>query len=208
MKGGLRHWHRVSAILIGLFLILHIGNHLAGLGGQERHIAYMAWARPYYRNALVEPLLLILLAWQIASGLFMAARNWKSRRGGVAWLQVVSGLYLSFFLLIHVVAVMVGRGFLRLDTDFRFAAAGFHVSHWEYFFAPYYFLGVASLFTHVGCALYWNLPPSLANRRRLALGAPMILGCVLALAIVLSLAGAFHPVDIPPDYRATYSIKP
>jgi hypothetical protein len=59
---GVRQAHVVSALIIGAFLLAHMGNHLVGLGGQDLHIVYMAAARGLYRNVLIEPLLLMLLA--------------------------------------------------------------------------------------------------------------------------------------------------
>ena len=64
----LRTLHASSALVIGLFLLLHIANHLVGLAGREDHIAFMTAIRPLYRNLVVEPVLLFLLAFQIVSG--------------------------------------------------------------------------------------------------------------------------------------------
>jgi hypothetical protein len=89
----------------------------------------------------------------------MVVSGWRRRRGAVSWLQAGAGAYLGFFLLVHVGAVLYGRVSLSLDTNFYFAAAGFHVPPFPYFFAPYYFLGVAALFTHLGAA-YWRAKSS------------------------------------------------
>lgn len=201
----MRRWHRISAIFIGFFLVLHIGNHLAGLQGQEHHIAYMKWARGFYRNPFIEPLILILVVWQMGSGLFMFIRNLKHLEGKVAWLQAASGCYLFFFLVVHVTAVLYGRAFFHLDTDFRFAAAGLNVTPWRYFFAPYYYAAVLSVFIHIGCALYWNFPFSLIYFRGAALASTIVLGSLAGCAIVLALAGEFYPVEIPSAYLNVYS---
>jgi hypothetical protein len=190
--------------MIGLFLIVHIGNHLVGLSGQAAHQAYMTAARSIYRQPLVEAPLIVLLLWQIGSGLTMVARGWKSRKGAVAWLQALSGLYLAFFLLNHVGAVMGGRHVLGLDTDFRFAAAGFFVAPWQLFFAPYYFLALVALGAHVGCAFYWLLQSRSMAARQAALWTAVAVGAGLGLAFVLMLSGALFSVDIPAEYRATY----
>jgi hypothetical protein len=200
----LRGLHLCSALVIAAFLILHMGNHLIGLTGQQAHIAFMAAARRFYRNEYVEPLLLMLVAWQAISGVIMVVRGWKARDGKVAWLQALSGLYLAFFLLNHVGAVVAGRALFGLDTDFRFAAAGFFVPPWPLFFAPYYFLAVWCLFIHVGCALFWHLGQLRPALRRRVLSGFVAGGAIIALLIVLSLAGVLYPVDIPDAYRATY----
>lgn len=200
----LRGLHRASALFIGLFVLLHMANHLAGLSGQETHIAFMAEARQLYRQPFVEAALVCLILWQVGSGLTMLVRGWARRTGTVAWLQAASGGYLAFFLVNHIGAVIAGRTVFGLDTDFRFAAAGFFAPPWHWFFAPYYFLGVLSLFVHVGCAAYWS---SLASRPTLGtalLGGAAGVGALLAALIVMALSGAMYPVAIPPHYLATY----
>lgn len=199
---SLRDFHRASALLIGTFLLLHMGNHLAGLAGQDVHIGYMAQARKFYRQPFVELPLLGLLLWQLGSGLVITVRGWSVRHGAVAWLQVSSGLYLASFLTIHVGAVIGARTMLGLDTDFRFAAAGFFAPPWQWFFAPYYFLSIISLFAHLGCAAYWNIA-SLSLRRGV-LAVCLASGAAFALLVVMSLSGTLYPVDIPLNYLATY----
>jgi hypothetical protein len=203
-KARLRGLHLVSAMAMALFLALHLGNHIAGLWGQEAHIAYMTAARRIYRAAWGEPILLVLVAWQTASGITLVLRGWKKRRGRLAWLQAISGLYLAFFLLNHVGAVLFGRGVLNLDTNFNYAAAGLHVGYWSLFFAPYYALALAALGAHLGCAAYWLLAPLHPTARKMALGLGLLLGAALGVAFVMEMAGAFYPVDIPSQYLATY----
>jgi succinate dehydrogenase/fumarate reductase cytochrome b subunit len=201
----LRNRHRLSAVILAAFLLVHIGNHLTGLAGQNWHMAYMAAARQVYRHFLVEPLLLALIVWQAGSGLTLLWRRRKGARSLIGWMQHLSGLYLAIFLLIHVTAVLSGRWVLGLDTDFRFAAAGFHVAPFIWFFVPYYFLAVLSLFVHAGCGVYWNMPSLPARLRQTVLAVFCIAGLTAGPLIVLSLAGVLYPVDIPDAYRATYS---
>lgn len=202
---SLRRFHCLSALAIGTFLLVHLGNHIVGLSGQDTHIAYMAYARHFYRRAMVEPILLLLLVLQVASGLRLVARSWSTRSGAIAWLQALSGVYLSLFLCVHIAAVLSGRIMLGLDTDFRFAAAGFHVPPWQWFFAPYYFLAVFCLFAHVGCAVFWNVDDRWAQVRGAVLGVFLATGLAVGTFIDLALAGKLFPVDIPQPYRATYS---
>jgi hypothetical protein len=65
-------------------------------------------------------------------------------------------------------------------------------------------LGVTALVAHLGCAAYWRASvPSRWSAGRVV-GLSTAGGAVLALLIVLALAGAFYPVDIPAAYEATY----
>jgi hypothetical protein len=206
-KPRFRLFHRVSALLLATFLIIHMVNHIVGLSGQTIHIAFMHAIRPIYRHSIIEPTLLALFAIQVATGAMIAIKGWRERRGIVAWAQAVSGLYVAAFLLIHVSSVVMGRIALGLDTDFRFAAAGFHVAGWPWYFIPYYFLAVFGLFVHVGCALYWNLGAGSLRSGRMALVTMAGLGAMLGVAFVASMAGLLHPVVIPLEYLATYQSK-
>lgn len=199
-----RWFHRCSAFIISTFLLLHLTNHIVGLIGQYQHIQFMTWARPFYRNAFVEPILLLLLLFQVGSGVFMAIRGWRKRSGVVPWLQAGSGLYMAAFLVNHVVSVLAGRTLLGLDTDFRFAAAGFHVPNWPFFFAPYYALAITALFTHIGCAVYWHMGASGNKAKSNTLIAFISFGAVLGVAIVAAMSGMLYSVNIPDAYISTY----
>lgn len=199
-----RAYHRTSAVLLLLFVGAHIGNHIAAAGGQYEHQLVMATLRRVYRHPLVEPLLLLLFLAQAGTGATLVIKGWRGRRGRVAWLQALSGLYLAGFLFLHVVSVLTGRLVLGLDTDFRFAAAGFHVPGWPWFFAPYYFLAVVALFAHLGCALYWAAGGAARGRARVALAGMIALGGAAGGLIVAALAGGLYAVHIPAAYLASY----
>lgn len=201
----LRTVHRTSAIVIAGFACLHIANHVVGLAGASLHIAFMEVARSVYRQRLFEAVLLLCVSLQVISGLWFVLRGRKQRHGFVPWLQAISGAYLAFFLLVHVSAVLYGRAVLHLDTNVYFAAAGFHMPPFHFFFAPYYFLAVAALFAHLGCAAYWRtFTPTHRPRAQIVI-VPVVVGVALSLLIVLSLAGAFYSVEVPTTYKDTYA---
>ena len=183
--------HRLSACLIGLFIVVHLLNHLLALGGIDAHIAFMESFRRLYRQPGVEIALLFCVLFQVCSGVFFIKRRWGQRQGFFERLQAVSGGYLAFFLLNHVGAVLFGRA-SDLDTNFYFAAAGIHVSPFQYFFVPYYFLAVLAIFCHVACAFHWLTRERLALHIRNRLGYLIICaGAGLSLTIVTSLSGGF-----------------
>jgi succinate dehydrogenase/fumarate reductase cytochrome b subunit len=206
-----RTLHRIAAAVVGAYALVHLANHLAALGGVESHIAFMRAVRQVTRVPVVEALLLAALAVQAGSGLLLVLRRRRQRltraqrRPLFERLQALSGLYLGFFLLVHVVSVLAGRAVLGLDTNFYFAAAGLQVKPYPLFFVPYYGLAVAALFTHLACVLRRRLPAGtpLATRDRAAWAA-MAAGAVLAVLIVASFSGVFYPVDLPPAYLATF----
>lgn len=199
----IRTVHRTSAALLLLFVVAHIGNHLAALNGVDAHGQVMLALRTVYRNPIVEPLLLIAVLVQVTTGLIQFVRGWRIRSGGVARLQAWSGLAIALFLSVHVSAVLMARA-SGLDTNFHFAAAGMHAG-FAGFFIPYYFTAVAALFAHLGCAAYWWLSAQgrpVAARR--VLGGMTVTGLAVAGLLVALLAGVIVPVTIPPAYLASF----
>lgn len=186
----LRRWHRALAVLLGLFLLLHLGNHLSGLFGQEAHRSVQTALRTVYRAPVVEVLLLAMLAVQIGLGLTLLARRRRLT------LQTVSGAYLALFMAIHV-GVILGARWQGVETDLAFAAAGLHApAPWPVVFALYYGLAVMAVFTHVSVPL---------SRRSARLGhALLALGAGLALVLVALLAGWVTPLAIPPERIAAF----
>ena len=200
----LRRFHRLSALVIVLFAVPHLVNHLIAIQGVQAHMDFMDSARLVYRWPPLEGLLLICVLFQVVSGLRLLWRGWHQRVGRLAWLQAGSGAYLALFLCIHVGAVLSGRAALGLETNFYFAAAGMHVGWYALFFVPYYGLAVVALFAHLGCALYWMLESKAEPVRRGVVYSSMIAGVVVAALILLALGGAFSAIEIPAQYRASY----
>jgi hypothetical protein len=192
-----RRLHRAAGALLAVFAAVHVANHLAALGGVDAHVRFMDAARRVYRQPVVEAVLLLCVVLQAASGLRMLWAGRSRRRGVLAWLQAGSGAYVALFLAIHVSAVLAGRIVGGLDTNFHFAAAGLHVWPFVLFFVPYYFLAVAALFVHVGCAL---------RRGGMAVAWCAGAGGVVAGLIVATLMGKVVPVEIPAAYLRTFGV--
>jgi len=204
-----RRLHRMAAIMVGIYVLAHLVNHLAALRGIGAHIACMQMVRRLTRIPMIEVLLLAGVTLQAGSGLWLAlrrARHPARPRRPFERLQTWSGAFLAVFLLVHVVSVLFGRAALGLDTNFWFAAAGLNIAPWPLFFMPYYGLAVAALFVHLACALRRRLPPGMAPaaRDRIAL-ALIAAGMVVGVLIVAAFSGAFYPVDLPAAYRATFA---
>ena len=186
----LRRLHRALAVGLGLFLALHLGNHLAGLAGQDMHGTVQDVLRPIYRAPVVEALLLAALSLHVGLGLWLLFRRKRWTR------QTVSGAYLALFLTIHLGAVMAAR-WHGIDTDLAFAAAGLHApAPWPAVFALYYGLAVLAVFLHLSVPLGRRN----ANAGRMALG----LGLGVSVALVALLAGVVAPLSIPADLVAAF----
>lgn len=186
----IRRLHRGLAILLGLFLALHLGNHLAGLWGQEAHLAMQSGLRQIYRNPWIEPLLLAAIAMQAGLGTALLVRRRRLT------LQTISGAWLALFLGIHAGAVLIAR-WQGTDTTLAFAAAGLHApAPWPQLFAVYYGLAVFAVFAHLSVPL---------GRGHKAVGYLFLAtGFVLAVTLVLLLAGWVTPLTIPPALIAAF----
>jgi hypothetical protein len=201
----LRYLHRIAAICVGSFVLLHLGNHLALLASWDAHIALMHTLRRLYRFPLVEALLFVAVAVQILSGLRLA---WQRRNlKNTVWqrLQMASGLYLAFFFINHIGATLFTRFATVLDTNIHFASAGFHVPPFQYFFAPYYLLAVSAFFAHIACLLR-----SVQQRRGNLTSHPwlpvlmLLLGPLLGGFIVAAQAGVLYPIAVQESYLQTF----
>jgi hypothetical protein len=201
MKVSLRGIHRLSGLLIGLFALAHLGNHLCALGGIDRHINVMDALRRVYRNPVCEALLLGAVICQIISGLTLLRKR-TAPTDPLDKLQAYSGIYLAFFLAFHTGAVLIGRNVLHLDTNFYFAAAGLRSFPLFLFFIPYYFLAVVSLFSHIGCALRPRIGIE-AGRRRVF--ASLLLGTATAVLLLMAFGGFFYDIRLPAEY--VFSLK-
>ena len=197
--------HRFFASIIIIFIVQHILNHALALVSVDLHLSFMNGARAIYRNPVVESLLLISLLAQIVIGMRLVFKAGSKRRGFYQWAQVLSGLYLSFFILLHVAAILNGRYSAGLDTNFYFAASGLYAGKLVYFFVPYYFLAIVAVFTHIACALHYyvglNLSIALANKLANVI---IVVGIIIAALVLAALSGVFYDVTIPEIYQAMF----
>ena len=190
--------HRILACGLGVFLILHFAIHLSAIGGVDIHLRGLMKFQGLYRNWLVEPLLIIAILGQIFIGARLLWRRWKSpTKGFWGWAQILSGAYLVFFFIIHTSAALSTRHIVGLDTNFYWAAGTLQVGGLKYFFAPYYFLGVLSVFTHLAAAIFFGWTGKGAVLSKVIL----FIGGIIASLIVCTFGGVFYDINIPVDYR-------
>ncbi|NVB80610.1 MAG: hypothetical protein HOV81_19605 [Kofleriaceae bacterium] len=146
--------HGISAAVITLFAAAHVFNHLAGLFGGETHIAVMSVLRTIYRNALVEPVLLAVVAFQVATGTVLLWRKLTRANGWFDTLQTATGAYMLLFLLSHVSAALRARYLRGTDTNWAWLSGGELLTDpWSARLAPYYFLAVIAFGVHGACGL-------------------------------------------------------
>jgi len=155
-----------------------------------------------YRNVVVEIILLIAVVVQIVSGIKLFWRKRKITTSSFDKLQIWTGQYLAFFLIIHVSAVLGGRFIFNLDTNFYFGVAGINTFPFFLFFAPYYTLAIISFFGHIAAIhskkmriKVLGLTPD--RQSFVILG----LGIAIATTILYGLTAGFTGVEIPVEYN-------
>ena len=150
----LRYAHGVSAaVIVCIFLALHLTNHLSGLWSEGLYRQLMKAFEHVYRARLVEPLLVALMLFQLASGPVLVSQYARRAADFFRTLQVASGAYLFFFLLSHMNSVFIyARTFLKIPTDWDFATGaptGLLRDAWNIRLLPHYLLAVFFVVTHL-----------------------------------------------------------
>lgn len=194
--------HYLSGLILTLFIGLHLFNHGLSIFGPNRHIEMMDTLRLFYRILFIENILLLAVFVQILSGikLFIAKRKIVNSRFDK--LHIWSGLYLAFFLVIHISAIFAGRFLLHLDTNFYFGAAGINTFPFNLFFVPYYALAIISFFAHIASIHHqkmqrtvFGLPP---YKQAMAI---LFAGILLTCFIFYGLTNRFKGYAIPKAYN-------
>jgi hypothetical protein len=198
---NIRQLHRFAGMTLAAFIVLHLANHLFALVSVQQHIRVMELLRLFYRNPIIETLLLSAILLQVPSGIMLVRRKGWRGLPVEERAQVASGLYLSFFLVVHVLAVMVGRYGFHLDTNFYFGAAPLHSFLWWYY-VVYYGLSIIAIFTHIGSIHALKMADRTTLQRARVQGLVIFgMGIILAIIILAAFMGLFHAVVIPEAYR-------
>ena len=190
------HTAAVVGVVIGLFVLFHVGNQLTGLSGPVTYDRVMKTGRLIYRSSMVEPILITVVLLQLASGIYPLWRDSTGRQDRFRTLQIASGCYLIFFLLSHLNAVLLfGRRVLHGDTGWVFATGGPDGLLRSDRLIPYYALAVFFALVHLALGARRLMLKRNVNRSwadRLVYGVAMI-GSVVAVAAILGMSG-LHPI--------------
>jgi hypothetical protein len=197
-----RQLHYITGLTITLFIGLHLFNHFWSIFGADQHIEMMDGLRHFYRNVFVETILLSAVFVQIVSGIKLFKTSRKLATTFFDKLHIWTGLYLAIFLIIHISAVLTGRTFLHLDTNFYFGVAGLNSAPFNLFFIPYYALAIISFFGHVAAVHNKKMKQSIAglSPNRQAQGI-LAFGVLLTIVIFYGLTNHFTGVTIPDEYK-------
>lgn len=187
--------HGISALILCVYVLFHLGNHLMGLADPELHAEVMDLGRIVYRADLVEPLLVAAFIFQIYTGLYLAWHWSASWHGFLTTFQIASGVYLSVFILGHMNSVFIyARTFLKIPTDWSFATGG-HVGllldPWSIRLVPHYTLGVFLVLAHLllGLRIVLETHGVTANKIRLVWISGLAGSGLITLGIMAGMVG-------------------
>lgn len=198
----MRRVHFISGLTITIFIGLHLFNHFCSIFGAEKHIQIMNVLRLFYRNIFVESILLIAVLVQIISGLKLFKTNRKIATTRFDKLHIWTGMYLAIFFVIHLSAVLGGRLFLQLDTNFYFGVAGLNSLPFNLFFIPYYTLAIFSFFGHIASIHNKKMKSNVLNLKpKHQAKAILLFGLIFTLIIFYGLTNHFQGVQIPKEYN-------
>ncbi len=198
----IRKTHYISGLIITIFIGVHLFNHTWSIFGADKHIEIMNSLRSYYRNILIETILFLAVLVQIISGLTLVKTYRKRAATNFEKLRVWTGLYLALFFVIHLSAILVGRLFLDLNTNFYFGVAGINSFPFNLFFIPYYALAIISFFGHIASVhsnkMKYNIFGLTPIGQSIII---LILGFCLTIVIFYGLTNHFEGVKIPPEFN-------
>ncbi len=189
---GFRQVHASSAIVLGIFAVVHVFNHSLAIFSLGTHVAVMHVLRVVYRERIVEIILVAAVVVQVVTGLTMVWKYALRRASPLRNLQLVSGLYLAAFLASHLIAVFTTRH-QGMDTTFAWAShapAGMLGALSTVSLLPRYSLAVLAVFVHLACQARWNLGRVMsASAARTASYGVMALGGAASVVISLAACG-------------------
>lgn len=201
-KLSINRIHFLSGLIITIFIGLHLFNHFISVFGVEAHVELMDKLRIVYRNVISEMLLLVSVVVQIISGLKLFFSKRKVVNGFYEKMQIWTGLYLAFFLIVHVGAVLTGRYVLKLDTNFYFGVAGLNTFPINLFFVPYYGFGIIAFFGHISAIHYKKMKKEIfrftVHQQSKFI---LIIGIVTTGLILYGLTNGLKGVEIPEEYN-------
>jgi len=164
--------------------------------GADAHLAFMESIRPFYRNPVIEIIILFAVCSQVLTGILLARKRWKEQAGTFDKLQLWSGLYFVYFLSMHTGAVLIGRYVLNLDTNLYFGAAPLNNTPLKFYFIFHYGLAMLAFFIHVGCAHHTKMKKYIAEEtaRRQSIFF-MLFGVIVTVVVLFKMMKLFIPVE-------------
>lgn len=156
---NVKNLHRASALILSVFVLAHIGNHVAGVFGLEAYFRYLTAVRQIYRHPIGEPILLGLIIIQMITGIAItiAAFQLRERRKFLSWIEIVAAWLFFLFITIHLASIAVTRFYFELETDFLWVATMMRPGTLQPYVIAFHFLGIVVVTAHMGIGFRYLL---------------------------------------------------
>ena len=191
--------HRIAALLLLLFVLVHIGNHVAAAIGPKTYNAYLATARIVYRNPIVEPLLIALIGAQAITGFSLIIKSFQrdEKRSLASWFEIFSAVGFVIFIIIHLSAIAVTRFYFEVQTDFYWVAEMFRAGALQPFIIGFHFLGIMTVTIHAGIGLKYMFDGiGLGKIGRTAAVTLIVAGFAASVIALSAYSGQFYPIEL------------
>ncbi|RXK12760.1 hypothetical protein CP965_09300 [Halarcobacter mediterraneus] len=186
-------FNKFSFYLIVVFIFFHLLNHLFLMISINEHINFMETIRLVYRNVFIEIILILSFLFQ----LFITIKKlWNERQLKKTIIEkfvFFSKIYIVYFLINHIFAILIGRIIFKLDTNIYFALSGVQIKPFSYYFIIYYFFAIISLFLIVS-----------KGKNIFLFYLINILGFIFACFLIYIFQEGFYPIKIPDEYINIY----
>jgi succinate dehydrogenase/fumarate reductase cytochrome b subunit len=199
----LKQLHRITGIIVAVFIILHLFNHSMAWFGVETHQKILDTFRSFYRIPIIEIILVSCFMFQIFSGIKLLLELRKKKdKTNYEKIQMFTGIALAYFIIQHIPATIGQRMLHGFDTNFYFASRVVIQKPWLYYFVPYYFIGVMVVGLHIANVHRHKISDKVGIKTaNLHFYAILTFFVLLALIILYSLMGGRFEIVIPEIYN-------
>jgi hypothetical protein len=198
----LKNLHRITGIIVSVFVFFHLFNHSMAWFGIATHQRILDTFRIVYRQPIVEVFLILCFLFQALSGVKLIFRLRKKEEKSVfEKVQIYSGVILGLFIIQHISATIGQRLYFKLDTNFYFASRVVLQNPIKWYFIPYYILGIMSFATHVANVHQHKMVSSIGERQaKVHFWVIISLFALVATLILFVFMGGRFEIVIPDKY--------
>jgi Domain of unknown function (DUF4405) len=198
-----KNLHRITGIIVSIFVVAHLFNHAMAWFGIETHQRIIDILRIVYRQPIIEFLLVACFLFQAISGFIFIKKLWrKNNKSTYERIQIYTGIIFGIFIIQHIAATLIQRKMFGFDTNFYFASRVVLDFPFKLYFIPYYFLGIMAFALHVA-NIHRNKIVSRVGEKQAKWHFYLILGaflCISVLILYVFMGGRFE-INIPNEYQ-------
>jgi len=141
--------HKITAVIVFVFVVLHLLTHLVGLRGIEDHDMAIRASRLILRDPIIELCILLVFFLQILTGYALSLKIWREKKDFRHQVHALCGSVFSLFFIIHMLHLGYGRFFVDIDPNFYYIHQSMTSENWRWFFLMAYGLGLTAFFVHM-----------------------------------------------------------